>query len=327
MANANVYEERAMEKTMLEWQQKVGYQIVLYRRGEQHLINTPEHRARQRRFRVPVPGPIWTSHKSNPLFGTNQMYEIIPFSRRIPNQAAGPPGGPPVVDKFAGPQPPHVEAAIRHTRVFLEAHSDFRIKKVLGWGGMGAVLMAEVRQSKEGQRQNVVIKINMKDKNRKSFLEEKKNMIQMARAAHVIQTVVVEDNRQRKNKLIGAPATKRQYPGGAVDAAFQVTKKTRLTAENEEGVVAAPAYGESPRQQIRQPLVRVVFDRAREAFNFQGAITRSIESDPDINTHPDLMLIEPMSRGDFDIWVRKMATSGQKFHSKVLWLIFECCKF
>ncbi|KAK3497442.1 uncharacterized protein B0T23DRAFT_438332 [Neurospora hispaniola] len=354
---ADLYGERAVQREMLRYQQDNGYPCVLYRRGELHLRDTPEHRALRKRWKPPIPGPMWRNHFTNPFYGANQMYEIVPFSRRgMPPQnpvgaQAGAPGqnnpgnqaqapGPQVGDRFKGGQPAHVQEAIARTRVFLETNSDFRIKKVLGWGGMGAVLLAELRQPREGQSQNVVIKMNLIDRSRDNFRQEKQNHIRVARAAHVVQCLVVEDRQQQdkdKNKIgpginRNAPeAMKRKYAGDAADSAFQVAKRTRLTTgEEEKGpggdrpIVAAPASGESPRAALRGPLARAIFDRAREAMHLKGASKRRSDGDHDINTHPDLMVIEPMWRGDFDLWVRKMAHSGEKFHSKVLWLIFEC---
>lgn len=343
---ADLYGERAVQREMLRYQQDNGYPCVLYRRGELHIRETPEYRALRRKWRPPIPGPLWKNHFTNPFYGANQMYEIIPFSRRgmpanpgqNPNQAAAP--GPQVGDRFKVQQPQHVQEAIARTRQFLESNSDFRIKKVLGWGGMGAVLLAELRQPREGQSQNVVVKMNLLEKGREHFRQEKQNHIRVARAAHVVQCVVVEDRQDNKegpgiNRIAppAAPAIKRKYAGDAADASFQVAKRTRLTTGEEEKapggerpVAAAPASGESPRRALRGPLARAIFDRAREALNLKGANKRRTDGNHDINTHPDLLVIEPMWRGDFDLWVRKMAHSGEQFHSKVLWLIFECCK-
>ncbi|KAK3950105.1 hypothetical protein QBC32DRAFT_399746 [Pseudoneurospora amorphoporcata] len=309
-------EQRAIRREMLCFQQNMGYPCVLYRKGQLHLRDTPEHQAQKRKWIPPVPGPMWKDHFTNPLFGANQMYDITPFSRRQPH---APPGqaqaAPQLGDRF-GPQPPNVRDAIARTRQFLETSSEFRIKKVMGWGGMGAVLLAELAQPKEGKLQKVVIKMNLKEKAREHFLQEKQNHIRVARAAHVVQCVVVEDNGQLKDKNNialppGAPAIKRKHAGDAADEAFHVAKKTRLTDEQAPGggrpVVAAPAPGQAPRQ----------------AAPREGTKRRSYGK-YNINSHPDLLVIEPMWRGDFELWIRKMAHSGDKFHSKVLWLIFEC---
>ncbi|KAK1779441.1 hypothetical protein QBC45DRAFT_465501 [Copromyces sp. CBS 386.78] len=333
-------EQRAIRREMLRFQQDMGYPCVLYRKGQLHLRDTPEHHAQKRKWIPPIPGPMWKDHFTNPLFGANQMYDITPFSRRQPH---APPGqaqaAPQLGDRF-GPQPQNVKDAIARTRQFLETNSEFRIKKVMGWGGMGAVLLAELAQPKEGKLQKVVVKMNLKEKAREHFLQEKQNHIRVARAAHVVQCVVVEDDGQHKGKNNialppGAPAIKRKHAGDAADEAFHVAKKTRLTDEQAPGggrpVVAAPASGQAPRQAApRGPLARAIFERARahlmakqDRAKEQGTQRRSY-GEYNINTHPDLLVIEPMWRGDFDLWIRKMAHSGEKFHSKVLWLIFEC---
>ena len=332
---ADLYGERAVQREMVRWQQDMGYPCVLYRKGMQHLKDTPEQRGLRRLWKVPVPGPLWKDHFNHPFYGSNQMYEITPFSRRgmAPLRPAGEnqvqgqaPAGPQVGDKFKREQPP-VQEAVARTREFLDANSEFRIKKVMGWGGMGAILMAELREPREGQSQNVVIKMNMSTNSRRHFRQEKKNHVRVARAAHVVQCVMVEDRGQHKkdNKIAeaAAPAVKRKYAGDTGDSAFQVAKRTRLMTGD-----AVPAVGESPRLAAgnRGPLARALFDRAREFVHLKGMNNEHPDREYNINTHPDLLVIEPMWRGDFDLWVRKMAHSGEKFHSKVLWLIFECCK-
>ncbi|CCC07881.1 unnamed protein product [Sordaria macrospora k-hell] len=321
-------EQQEVQKRILSYQQHVGYNCVLYREGLQHLKDHPEQQKKRREWIPPIPGPRWKTHFKNPLFGRNQMYDMTPFSRVAPQ------GQPEKVgDKFLGyKKSPEVQNAIARANDLVGAMSDFRITKVMGWGGMGAVLLAELSEAKKGQLQKVVIKMNLSKKSEGNFVKERQNHIRVARAAHIIQCLVVEDGQQQqqqdKNNIAppqpAASGMKRKYVADAADEAYHASKKKRVTDEQAPGggrpIVAAPFQAVKP----RGPMNRHIFARAKDFLAPKEETKRRSDAKYDLNTHPDMIVIEPMMRGEFDMWVRKMAHSGDRFHNKVLWLIFEC---
>lgn len=285
--------------------QSVGYECVLFRQGQLHLAHTPEHRRKLREFMPPLRGPRWKDHFKHPYFGRNQVYDVIPFSRIAPKGEQEKVG-----DRFRDvDKSTKVVTAMERAHYLVESRSKFRIVKTLGWGGMGCALLAELEDPKDGKLQRIVIKMNLKAKYRDAFREEKRNHIRMARATHVIHSLVVEDKFMKQpgqddaQGHPGTPRTKRKHIGDAADPAYFPSKK-RLT---HRGVM------ERAQALLHPP-------KGANDFHRQG------DEKYNLNTHPEIIVIEPMMRGELDIWVRKMAHSGHRFHSKVLWLIFECCK-
>lgn len=49
-------------------------------------------------------------------------------------------------------------------------------------------------------------------------------------------------------------------------------------------------------------------------------------SEPDINDDDRILIIEVMARGNLDMWIKKMSSSGKYFTNKVLWMMLDCCE-